>query len=116
MPIETKAGIASDAPGGTGGVYLDVLGAVGPDFVAITQFDTRKEALASALSGKVGSGIPLAFFRCPYDPVLLGGALSTEVSTLAMEARNALTTPDATLLAAPATAGLMASLGLKSAN
>ena len=31
-----------------------MLGAVGPDFVAVTQFDTRKEALASALSGKVG--------------------------------------------------------------
>ena len=110
--IETCTTSFNSVPSDINKTFFDVLGAVEDDFVQTTAFDKPLEAVAFALTRQIGSGYPLAYFRCPFDPARLAAAVSDDVSTLDTEARNAATSPDAATLASIETARLMAALGL----
>ena len=114
--IETCTTDFDTDPDGNHKTFFDVLGNVGSTFVQTTAFDKPLAAVTYAMTHQIGDGYPLAYFRCPFDPARIAAAISDDISTLDLDARNAITAPDAARLASEEAARLMAALGLKAGD
>jgi hypothetical protein len=100
-----------------GKTYVDVLQDVSGSFVKTMSFDRLDVAQDYVAKRKVpeGAAMPIGFYRCPFDAAKLKAAISSDISSLAVDDRNKLVDPDKDLLADPHVAAIMAAMGLAAA-
>jgi hypothetical protein len=81
-----------------GATYYDVASNISDDTVDTTYFDTRADAVAFARHvGDDADGTAMRFFRCPgFDDKALADTLGNAMSTLTLEQRAMLVTPQFT--------------------
>ena len=99
-------------PANVGSVYHDVIDQIAPDFIRLSNFDTKAAALDYAMTGSSASGQPAGFYRCAFEAARLSAAVSDDTATLTADQAQALLGPDQAQLHAPIVAALLKAAGL----
>ena len=112
LRLETCTETSDTDPAAVGQTYSDILLEVGENLVRTNFFRTPEDAAAYRGAGNIANFDALSYYRCPFDAEKLAGAISTTTSTLSVDARNALSAPNAKLLDDPVAQAIMKAMGL----
>lgn len=99
-----------------GRTFIDAVASRGGDFIKTMGFDDVPAAYAFHARGEKGSGVPISYFRCPFDEAALAKVLSEDISPLDFDTRSTLMDSSNAILATPLAAELMTAVGLKAAE
>lgn len=95
-----------------GRTFYSVIESVEAHYVLTVAFDTLTAALMFSQGGNRSNGYDDGYFRCPFNEAALGPALSTDVRSLDIASRDAVTASDSPFLSSDEVTSVARHLGL----